>query len=251
MTKNYLVYGAHAVKAALTHHPEKVKKLFLQSHRNDKRAEEIAQLAKHAQITIQMIDKPKLDILLDNGIHQGFAAELMACPPSLNENDLEKRLDQLNAPPFLLILDNIQDPHNLGACLRTANAAGVHAVISPKDNAVGLTPSVCKVASGAIETLSFIQVTNLVRTLNQLKSRGIWIVGMDEKANTCLYQQNLTGPLAIAIGQEGSGLRRLTKAACDFLLHIPMMGMIPSLNASVATGITLFEAVRQRQIYYH
>jgi len=155
-------------------------------------------------------------------------------------------LDQLAEPPFLLVLDQVQDPHNLGACLRSADAAGVHGVIAPRDNAVGLTPTVHKVASGAARTVPFFQVTNLARVLRTLKERGIWLVGAAGEAEQSIYQADLTGPLALVMGAEDTGLRRLTREECDFLVRIPMRGHVESLNVSVATGVVLFEALRQR-----
>ncbi len=161
-------------------------------------------------------------------------------------NDLFALLDRLEEPPFLLILDNIQDPHNLGACLRSADGAGVHAVIAPKDRAVSLTPAVRSVASGAAEFMPFIAVTNVARTIDQLKERNIWVVGTADEADRPLYEADLTGPLALVMGSEGKGLRRLTREHCDFLVSIPMAGSVESLNVSVATGVCLYEAVRQR-----
>lgn len=246
MTQQHFVYGLHAVKALLTHTPKMVKTLYIQSQRRDKRAEEMLTLAKKEHVFVSQVGKEKLDALVGNGTHQGLVAEVLSDQKRLNENDLYDLLNQLKTPPFLLVLDCIQDPHNLGACLRSADAAGVHAVIAPRDNSVGITPVVRKVASGAAETMPFIQVTNLSRTIEQLKERGIWIVGMAEEAESCLYQQELSGAIAMVVGQEGAGLRRLTKEACDFLVNIPMSGTVASLNVSVATGIALFEVVRQR-----
>ena len=167
-------------------------------------------------------------------------------PAPLGEKDLEELLDGLSEPPFLLVLDQVQDPQNLGACLRTADAAGVHAVIAPRDNAVGLTPTVHKVASGAARTIPFIQVTNLARCLRGLKERGVWLVGLAGEGEQTLYQADLAGPLALVMGAEDTGLRRLSREHCDFLVQIPMRGEVESLNVSVATGVALFEALRQR-----
>ena len=165
-----------------------------------------------------------------------------------NENDLYDLLDQLEDTPFLLVLDGVTDPHNLGACLRTADAAGIQAVIAPKDNAAGLTPTARKVASGAAETVPFIPVTNLARTLDNLKERGIWLTGTSDKASQNLYQADLKGPMALVMGAEGAGIRRLTEERCDFLVSIPMQGQVSSLNVSVATGVCLYEALRQRGV---
>ncbi|MCW8882915.1 MAG: 23S rRNA (guanosine(2251)-2'-O)-methyltransferase RlmB, partial [Sedimenticola sp.] len=166
---------------------------------------------------------------------------------SLDENSLESLLTKLDVPPFLLILDGVQDPHNLGACLRSADATGVHAVIAPKDRSVGLTPTACKVASGAAESIPFYQVTNLARTLKWLQSElGVWLVGTAGEAESSLYAADLKGPLGIVMGGEEKGMRRLTRESCDLLVNLPMVGVVESLNVSVAAGICLFEAVRQR-----
>ena len=165
-----------------------------------------------------------------------------------SEIELFKILDNLNEPPFLLILDGVQDPHNLGACLRTADAAGVHAVIAPKDRAVSITDTVVQIASGAAENVPFIQVTNIARIMEELKEKGIWFVGTSDQAKESIYQIDLKGGLCIVLGAEGKGMRRLTSENCDFLSYIPMQGTVECLNVSVACGVCLFEAVRQRQI---
>jgi 23S rRNA (guanosine2251-2'-O)-methyltransferase len=175
--------------------------------------------------------------------HSEFTADVTA----RNEDDLFNLLESLYEPPFLLVLDGVQDPHNLGACLRSADAAGIHAIIAPKDRAVALTETVRKVACGAVEQLPFVTVTNLARTLNGLKEAGLWLVGTADNARETLYDVDLTGPLALVMGAEGKGLRRLTRECCDFLVHIPMAGSVECLNVSVATGVCLFEAVRQRR----
>lgn len=167
-------------------------------------------------------------------------------PAARAEADLWRILDAVSGPPFLLVLDGVQDPHNLGACLRTADAAGVHALIAPKDNAVGLTAVACKVASGAAQTLPYVQVTNLARALAALKERGIWLIGTTEDAGTSLFATDLTGAVALVMGGEGKGLRRLTRDRCDLLVSLPMLGTVESLNVSVAAGICLYEALRQR-----
>lgn len=165
---------------------------------------------------------------------------------TLNENSLLELVERISGPPFLLVLDGVQDPHNLGACMRTAEAAGVHALIAPRDRAVSLTDTVSRIACGAAEKLPFAQVTNLARTLDQLKERGIWTVGAIAETTQSLYETDLSGPIAIVMGFEGSGLRRLTREKCDILVQIPMLGTMESLNVSVATGVCLFESVRQR-----
>jgi 23S rRNA (guanosine2251-2'-O)-methyltransferase len=167
-------------------------------------------------------------------------------PAARSESDLEALIAGIDGAPFLLILDGVTDPHNLGACLRSADAAGAHAVIAPKDNAVGLTPVAVKVASGAAESVPFVQVTNLARTLDRIKERGIWLIGTADDADATLYETDLQGPLALVLGSEGKGMRRLTRERCDLLLRLPMLGRVESLNVSVTAGICLYEALRQR-----
>jgi 23S rRNA (guanosine2251-2'-O)-methyltransferase len=194
----------------------------------------------------ELMQREELDHLTQHGNHQGVLAYTKQLK-TFGEADLKHLLVNLTEPPFLLVLDGVQDPHNLGACFRSADAAGVHAIIAPKDKAVGITPVVSKVASGAAETVPFIQVTNLARTLEQLKELGVWIYGAAGEAEKTLYQTDLRGPIAIVLGAEGEGLRRLTRERCDLLVKIPMQGSVSSLNVSVATGVFLFEAVRQRK----
>jgi len=186
-----------------------------------------------------------MDKLASGERHQGVIAQLKKID-NLGEGALDSVLDNAGPNPLLLVLDGVTDPHNLGACLRSADAAGVHAVIVPRDRAAGLSPVVRKVAAGAAETVPLIQVTNLARTLRWLKERGFWLVGTDDEATQSIYTAKLTGPIAIVLGAEGAGMRRLTKEHCDLLVNIPMQGVVESLNVSVATGVTLFEAVRQR-----
>lgn len=244
MSNQSLVFGLHAVHALLKTHPDRIQRLCLASERSDHKIQDIVMLAKSKHIKIEFISRHELDKLSKDENHQGAIAFCLA-QKQYSENDLEKLLDSVKKP-FLLILDNVQDPHNLGACLRSADAAGVHAVIAPKDKSVGLTPTVAKVASGAAETVPFIQVTNLARTLQSLKERGIWIYGAAGDAEKSLYDVELTGSVAIVLGAEGTGLRRLTRDNCDILVKIPMQGSVSSLNVSVATGIFLFESLRQR-----
>jgi 23S rRNA (guanosine2251-2'-O)-methyltransferase len=244
MAKQNLTFGMHAITSVLENSPEKIKQLWVKQGRDDHKLQQIIALAEQRGIAIQQVPVKTLDKLV-NGRHQGVVAELGQAQVSLNENDLTALLDKTEQP-FLLILDGVEDPHNLGACLRSADAAGVTAVIAPKDKAVGITPIVSKVACGAAETVPFVQVTNLARTLEMLKQRGIWLYGAAGEAEQTLYQQALTGPIALVMGAEGKGLRRLTREHCDFLLKIPMVGTVESLNVSVATGICLFEILRQR-----
>jgi 23S rRNA (guanosine2251-2'-O)-methyltransferase len=241
-----LLYGLHAVGAALTHDPRSVLEMWVQAGRRDERLERLLEAAAGAGVSVRQVARQELDRMAGGARHQGVIAQARSMPV-LDEGDLEALLDRLTAPPFLIVLDGVQDPHNLGACLRTADAAGAHAVIVPRDRAVGLTATVRKVASGAAETVPFVQVTNLARCLRELRERGIWLVGAAGEAETELYAADLRGPLALVLGAEEKGLRRLTREHCDVLVRIPMHGSVASLNVSVATGILLFEAVRQRR----
>ena len=239
-----VVFGIHAVNNILKRSPERVKEMYVQQGRDDERLQSLFSLAKQNGVHVQVVKKHFLDENTE-GNHQGVAVK--AKPVQVkNEHDLYKQLDDLNEPAFLLILDSITDPHNLGACLRTADAAGVHAVIAPKDKAVGITATVSKVACGAAETVPFYQVTNLARTMKEFQDRGIWLYGTAGEASESIYKTDLKGPIAIAMGAEGKGLRRLTRESCDHLINVPMAGDVSSLNVSVAAGVCLFEAVRQR-----
>lgn len=246
MSNTSLIYGFHAVSSLLQNSIQSVSKIYLQHGRNDKRVFEIINLAKTHRINIITLSKKELDEITESQNHQGVAAEVASQQQHYSEHDLEFLLKQ-NSEPLLLILDGIQDPHNLGACLRTANAAGVTAVIIPKDKSVSLTATVKKVASGAAELTPLIQVTNLARTIRYLKEQGVWIYGFAGDANTSLFDCKLSGAVALILGNEAKGLRHLTKEHCDQLLKIPMVGTVESLNVSVATGVALFEVVRQRQ----
>lgn len=240
------VFGLHAVDALLNKQPERVQRLCVYEDRKDKKLEALISLAKKRGIPVDPASRQELDRMTNDANHQGVVA-FCSKIRTYAENDLKELLENLDVPPFLLLLDGVQDPHNLGACFRSADAAGVHAIIAPKDKAVGITPVVSKVACGAAETLPFIQVTNLARTMEQLKEAGVWLYGADAEATETLYEAKLTGATGIVLGAEGAGLRRLTRELCDVLLKIPMQGSVASLNVSVATGIFLFEAVRQRQ----
>lgn len=239
------VFGIHAVSAALDAGRD-CQQLWVLGNRGDKRLAAVLKKAASAGVQVQRVARRELDQLADDHRHQGIVAEFSAATPLAMADSLEELLEDLDGPPFLLVLDGVQDPHNLGACLRTADAAGVQAVIVPKDKAAGVTPTVRKVAAGAAETVPVFQVTNLARTLRDLKERGIWLVGLAGEATQSLYQTDLKGPLAVVMGAEGEGLRRLTRETCDFLAFLPMSGKVESLNVSVATGICLYEAVRQR-----
>lgn len=246
MAKNIVIYGLHSVQAYLNRHPEGVLEVFLLKGRDDERLNALVKGLRPLGLTLQWRERGQLDELAGDSHHQGVVARVREQAPG-DENDLVAYLDALEAPPFLLLLDGVTDPHNLGACMRSADAAGVHAVITPRDKSASITPVVRKVAVGAADSLPFFQVTNLARTMEMLKERGIWLMGtaLEEEAKS-LYDVALTGPIGIVMGAEGSGMRRLTKELCDVLLYIPMAGSVESLNVSVATGVTLFEAMRQR-----
>lgn len=245
MSKNNLIYGIHAVQTALLKTPQSIVEVWIDANRADKRMAQIHERVKKNGMLLHEVSRHELDRILDGVNHQGVIAHC-ELPRVLEEAQLYALIDGLNKPALLLILDGLQDPHNLGACVRSADGVGVDAVIIPKDKSVGVTPVVAKVASGALNNVPLIQVTNLARTMEQLKKAGIWIVGMDGKGDQTLYQVDLTLPVAIALGAEGSGLRRLTKEKCDFLVKLPMIGVVESLNVSVASGICLYEALRQR-----
>ncbi len=246
MTEQRLVTGLHGVRAALRDHAEQVLELWVDAARHDQRLREIRQLAGKRGVAAQAVARKTLDRIAGGPRHQGVVARLKGSG-AFPEQDLDKLLENLDEPAFLLVLDGVQDPHNLGACLRSADGAGVHAVIVPRDRSVGLTPTVAKVASGAAGEVPLVRVTNLARTLNKLREHhGIWLVGTSGDAPRSLYEQDLRGPLALVMGAEGEGMRRLTTEACDYLVHLPMRGGVESLNVSVATGICLYEALRQR-----
>ncbi|MEN9916816.1 MAG: rRNA (guanosine-2-O-)-methyltransferase RlmB [Pseudomonadota bacterium] len=249
--KKEFIFGFHAIDALLKSHPEKICRLYRQEGRDDKRMQAILQLADAQAIPIQSVSKQQCDIWANAGVHQGVLAEIKAVSKQFNERDLfnllTQRLQDETRPPFLLVLDEVQDPHNLGACLRSANAAGVDAVIIPQDRSASMSATVRKIAAGAAETTPLFSVTNLASTLDKLKKAGIWCYGLDQCATQSIYATALTGALALVLGAEGKGLRRLTKERCDALIAIPMLGTVNSLNVSVAAGICLFEALRQRQ----
>ena len=240
-----IVWGIHAVAGLVARAPERVLEVSIARERKDRRLRELLDSVSKAGISITEIPGATLDRMADDGAHQGIIARCRPRPVA-SEKDLEEILDSLDKPAFLLILDGVQDPHNLGACLRTADAVGVDAVIVPKDRAVGLTPVVRKTASGAAETVPFIRVTNLARTLRRLKERGIWLVGTTEAVGNSIFEADLKGPLAIIMGSEGKGLRRLTREQCDLLADLPMRGEVESLNVSVAAGVCLYLALGQR-----
>ncbi|SEO59430.1 23S rRNA (guanosine(2251)-2'-O)-methyltransferase RlmB [Aquisalimonas asiatica] len=245
MKAGELIHGMHAVRAALRFDPTGVVEVWVERNRRDQRMGQLRDELARTGARIQEVPRRELDRLSDGASHQGVVIRYRGPEPQ-GLDALEARLDAMDEAPFLLVLDQVQDPHNLGACMRTADAAGVHAVIAPRDRAVGLTATVHKVASGATANVPFFQVTNLARTLDALKKRGIWLVGAAEQAEQPPWALDLSGPLGIVMGAEEDGLRRLTREACDFLTRIPMAGKVSSLNVSVATGVLLYEAVRQR-----
>ncbi|OQX11252.1 MAG: 23S rRNA (guanosine(2251)-2'-O)-methyltransferase RlmB [Thiothrix lacustris] len=240
------IYGVHAVETALRNDAENLGQIWFDKRSRNDRLKKLEKMAEDSGLRLLAMESDKLDKIAGTNKHQGIVAEYYKLK-AWTENDLLDLLDGLEEPAFLLVLDGVTDPHNLGACLRTAEGAGVHAVIAPKDNAASITPTVRKVASGAAEIIPFVPVTNLARTLETLKSRGIWLTGTSDKAKQTLYQAELKGPMALVMGAEGAGIRRLTEEACDYLISIPMAGQVSSLNVSVATGVCLYEAVRQRQ----
>lgn len=246
MSKSELIYGIHAVDALLEKQPERVIEIYALKGRDDERLSSIIAKAREWGVSVQFMQRKALDDKSAGEQHQGVIARVKAAK-ILTDHDLDTCLNELNVPPFLLILDGVTDPHNLGACLRSADAAGVHAVIIPKDNSASLTPVVRKVACGAAESVPLIHVTNLARTIRTLQEKGIWIYGAAGEAQQSLYDCKLEGGIALAMGAEGKGLRRLTREHCDQLIKLPMAGSVSSLNVSVATGICLFEAVRQRR----
>lgn len=240
------IVGLHAAQSALMYSPQKISRAWVDSERHDKRLETLLETLSTLDISIEKVERKKLDKLADGMNHQGVVLEV-ALPEELSENDLKVAVENLAENALFLVLDNVQDPHNLGACLRTADATGVHGIIITKDNAVGITPTVCKVASGAAETVPVYVVTNLARTLRWLKTEGVWVIGTAGEAESILFKSDFTVPMALVIGAEEKGMRRLTREQCDFLVKLPMLGTVESLNLSVATGVLLYEVLRQRQ----
>jgi 23S rRNA (guanosine2251-2'-O)-methyltransferase len=247
------IYGIHAVDSLLRQNPKTVQRLWVQAGRDDKRIARLLELAQNQGVPVAREPKKELDDRV-TGRHQGVVAETFNDPVHgdthqanlLQEADLLRRVEEKDGPVLILVLDGVTDPHNLGACLRSADAAGVDAVVVPKDKSADLTPTARKVACGAAEVVPFARVTNISRTLDALKGRGVWIYGAAGEAEKSIYENDLSGSMALVMGAEGTGLRRLTREHCDFLIKLPMAGSVSSLNVSVATGICLFEAVRQR-----
>lgn len=243
MAETRVIHGFHAVTARIRQHADSVLELYVDTQRRDPRVRDLLKLAENNNVRVVPVDTKRLDGMAGNARHQGVAARVDAAQKVRHLDDV---LDTLTEPALLLVLDGVQDPHNLGACLRSADAFGIHAVIAPKDRAVGLNATVEKVACGAAETVPYITVTNLARTLRELQEREIWVVGADSEAETDLHGFRHAGALAWVLGAEGEGLRRLTKETCDQLVRIPMLGSVESLNVSVSAGVCLFEARRQR-----
>src|SRR5487761_2422657 len=239
------IFGFHAVAGRVRQNPESVIEIYLDEGRRDPRARQLASLLEQHKIKACYLDAARLDGMAGRGRNQGVVAKVDDSKKYIALDDV---LDTLTEDALLLVLDGIQDPHNLGACLRVADAFGVHAIIAPKDRAVGINATVEKVACGAAQTVPYITVTNLARTLRELQERDIWVIGMDGEAETNLYDVQHQGAVALVLGAEGEGLRRLTKETCDQLVRIPMFGSVESLNVSVSTGVCLYEARRQRAI---
>ena len=243
MKEPRVVFGFHAVLARLRADPKSVVEIFLDETRNDARGKDLVAVAERAGVRLMRVPTKRLDGFYGGGRHQGVVARVEMKSLSHSIDEIVENV----AKPLLLVLDGVTDPHNLGACLRVANAAGANAVIAPKDRAAGISPAVSKVASGAAESTPYVMVTNLARTLAELKERNIWIVGADERAEKTLYQAELPDSIAWVLGAEGEGMRRLTRESCDLLVRIPMQGEVESLNVSVSAGICLFESVRRRK----
>jgi 23S rRNA (guanosine2251-2'-O)-methyltransferase len=243
MTRQVL-YGFHAVTVRLKTAPDSVVEVHLDTQRRDARMRQLAERVAQAGVKVVDSDDARLTRMAGGPRHQGVAAFVKALAAKHSLDDI---LDEAQGSPIVLALDGVTDPHNLGACLRVADGAGAHAVIAPKDHAVGLNATVSKVASGAAETVPYLMVTNLARSLNELKERSIVVVGTSDDADQTIYDLDLRGPLALVLGAEGKGLRQLTRNTCDALVRIPMQGAVESLNVSVAAGVCLYEALRQRR----
>src|SRR5688572_21569491 len=243
MSSPKVLFGFHAVGVRLKTAPRSIIEIYVDPTRKDARMRQFLDRANEAGARVIEADGMRLAKLAGSHGHQGVAARVEVLKAA---NSLDDLLDTISAPPLLLLLDGVTDPHNLGACLRVADGAGAHAVIAPKDHAVGINATVAKVASGAAETVPYFMVTNLARTLGELKDRNIWCIGLADDAPATVYQADLKVPLALVLGAEGAGMRQLTRKTCDSLVSIPMLGGVESLNVSVASGVCLYEALRQR-----
>lgn len=237
------IYGFHAVMARLRHHAEGVHVIYLDQNRRDKRARDLAKVAEERNVRLVLTEGARIDEMARGGRSQGVVAQV---DPVKLATHLDDVLEELIEPALLLVLDGVTDPHNLGACLRSADAFGVHAVIAPKDRAAGLNATAVKAASGAAESVPYLTVTNLARTLRELKERDILVVGADAEGAATMGEVDFKGPVALVLGAEGEGLRRLTRETCDVLARVPMFGQVESLNVSVSAGVCLYEARRQR-----
>ncbi|AHI28711.1 MULTISPECIES: 23S rRNA (guanosine(2251)-2'-O)-methyltransferase RlmB [Marinobacter] len=238
------VFGWHAFEAVLKREPERLQQVWIQTGRQDKRVKSVTDALDGLGVRWKVVHRRELDERV-SGVHQGIVAAVSESR-EWTEDDLLAQLASSDKPPFLLVLDGVTDPHNLGACMRTADAVGVQAVIVPKDKSASLTPVARKVACGAAETVPFVRVTNLARFLRTLKDQGVWLIGTAGEADATLFQADFKGPVALVMGAEGKGMRRLTREHCDQLINIPMLGHVDSLNVSVATGVCLYQALRQR-----
>lgn len=248
MSEPRILFGFHAVQSRMRQHATSIQEILIDADRVDPRMKDLLKLADASNIRVMQVDRDRLDGMAGrNGRHQGVIARVV--DTEIPYKDIHDILESdLTEPPFFLILDGVEDPHNLGACLRVADGMGVHAVIAPKDRAVGLNATVRKVASGAAETVPFISVTNLARTIRELKEAGVFVIGTTMDAQGTLLNTKLDGPIALVLGAEGDGIRRLTAENCDALITIPMFGSVESLNVSVASGICLYEVRRQRSL---
>lgn len=244
MSATQLLIGFHAVTARLRHAPESIREIYFDETRKDRRMQALAELAREAGRRVHPVGAVRLDGMARGARHQGILAQADALDLA---RDVDEVIDDATGPALLLVLDSVTDPHNLGACLRTADAAGVHAVIAPRDRAVGLNSTVQRVACGAADTVPYLTVTNLARTLRALKERDVWVVGTDDEATDSIHDVDATRPIAWVLGAEGEGMRRLTRETCDQLVRIPMLGSVESLNVSVASAVCLYESVRQRK----
>lgn len=242
--KPSVLFGFHAVTVRIKTAPESVIEVHVDATRRDARMRQFVERVQAAGAKIIETDDERLTRMAGGSRHQGVVARVNPLAP---RHSLDDVLDEVEGPPLVLVLDGVTDPHNLGACLRVADGAGAHAVVAPKDHAVGLNATVAKVASGAAETMPYLMVTNLARTLNEMKERDIRIIGTSEDAERTIYDVDLSGPVALVLGAEGEGMRQLTRKTCDELVRIPMAGAVESLNVSVAAGVCLFEALRQRR----
>jgi 23S rRNA (guanosine2251-2'-O)-methyltransferase len=245
MAETRLIHGFHAVISRVRQNAASIREVYVDQARDDRRVRELKALVEGHGLRLMLVDAKRLDGMTGNERHQGVAARVEAAKLPTHVDDV---LEALSEPPLLLILDGVTDPHNLGACLRVADAMGAHAVVAPKDRAVGLNATVAKVASGAAETVPYIAVTNLARTMRELKDRGVWLIGADEQGEQSLFDAKLDGAVGWVLGAEGEGMRRLTRESCDLLVRIPMLGSVESLNVSVSAGICLAETRRQRGV---